>query len=240
MAIFFISDAHLGSSDPGQEKIKVEKLFAFIEMVKAEGEKLFILGDLFDFWFEYGQAIPKQHLKVVCRLASLVDAGVPIHYITGNHDFWLGNFLSDEIGVFIHRDRYDTEEDGLRLHLTHGDGLAPADWKYRVFIRGPLRNRLAIKLYRLVPPDWGIPLARAVSSRSRKYTAEREPKFLEDYDDYARKKLGEGYDGVIIGHVHLPAIKKFDEGVYLNTGDFFNHFSFGKLAHGAITLEFFK
>jgi UDP-2,3-diacylglucosamine hydrolase len=237
MAIFFISDAHLGSETPEFEKQKVEKLFAFLEMVKKEGERLYILGDLFDFWFEYKHAIPKQHLKAVFKLASLIEAGVTIHYITGNHDFWLGNFLADEVGIVIHRDDFEITEQGLRLFLIHGDGLARADWKYRLFVRFPLRNRLAIRLYRLIPPDWGIPLAKAVSSRSRQHTADREPRFLKDYESFAEGKLKEGYDAVLIGHIHYPIIKQLNAGIYLNTGDFYNHFSYGKLENGRITLE---
>jgi UDP-2,3-diacylglucosamine hydrolase len=238
MAIYFLSDAHLGSDDPVSEQVKLDKLFAFLDMIKQSGTKLYILGDLFDFWFEYKHAIPKQHLKVVFRLASLVESGIPIHYITGNHDFWLGDFLTTEAGIAVHRDSMEATEESLRLFLIHGDGLSPSDWKYRVFVRFPLRNRLAIWLYRLIPPDIGIPLAKAVSSSSRNHTAGREHEFLRDYDDYAQAKLSEGYDAVIIGHVHHPAIRQFDNGIYLNTGDFYHHFSYGKLANGKLTLEY--
>ena len=240
MAVFFFSDAHLGSDDPAGEKIKLEKLFAFLEMVEKTGQKLYILGDLFDFWFEYKTAIPKQHLSVVCKLATLTEKGIPIHYITGNHDFWLGDFLSREVGITIHRDKVETTEDGQRLFLIHGDGLSPADWKYRVFVRAPLRNRLAIRLYRLIPPDWGIPLARTVSSHSRSLTSGREAGFLKDYEVYAAEKLSEGYDAVIIGHVHQPAFMPFANGIYLNTGDFYRHFTYGKLSDGKLSLEYFK
>lgn len=239
MAVYFFSDAHLGSENQRGEQTKLDKLFALLDMVKRDGTRLFILGDLFDFWFEYKHAVPKQHLKVIFRLAALVEHGVTIHYISGNHDFWLGDFLTREAGIAIHRDSMEAREDGLKLFLIHGDGLSPADWKYRLFVRFPLRNRLAIRLYRLIPPDWGIPLARAVSSRSRDHTSDREPRFLADYEEYARKKLDAGYDAVLIGHVHYPIFKQFDNGVYLNTGDFFRHFSYGRLANGRLMLKYF-
>lgn len=238
MAVYFLSDAHLGSDDDATEKIKLRKLFEFLDIVKGNGEKLYILGDLFDFWFEYKQAIPKQHLKVVFKLAALVENGIPIHYITGNHDFWLGDFLSNEVGISIHRDFLDTIEDGKKLFLIHGDGLSPADWKYRLFVRAPLRNRLAIALYRLIPTDWGIPLARAVSSSSRNYTSGREKGFIADYEKYAADKLAEGYDAVLIGHTHHPVISESDKGIYLNTGDFIHHFSYAKLENGKLSLEY--
>jgi len=235
-----MSDAHLGSDDPEREKVKLDKLFSFFKRVKDDGSALYILGDLFDFWFEYRHAIPKQHLKVVFRLAALVEQGIPVHYITGNHDFWLGNFLADEVGVAIHRDHYEANIDGLRLFMIHGDGLSPSDWKYRAFVRAPLRNPLAIWLYRLIPPDWGIPLAKAVSSHSRQMTADREPAFLKDYEDYAEKKLSEGFDAVLIGHVHYPVFRKFDNGIYVNTGDFYHHFSYARLDRGRFSLEYLQ
>jgi UDP-2,3-diacylglucosamine hydrolase len=238
MAVYFLSDAHLGSDDPAREGVKREKLFQLFDMVGSDGEKLYIMGDLFDFWFEYKHAIPKQHLRVVFRLAALRDQGVLIHYITGNHDFWLGDFLTRETGVIMHRDFFETTEQGLRIFLIHGDGLSPSDWKYRTFVRFPLRNRLAIALYRLLPVDWGIPLAKKVSSHSRSYTAGRDPKFLADYEAYARRKLTDGYDAVIIGHTHQPQLERYDKGIYLNTGDFIDHFSYGRLAEGNLTLEY--
>ncbi|MCP4567281.1 MAG: UDP-2,3-diacylglucosamine diphosphatase [FCB group bacterium] len=237
MAVFFLSDAHLGAEDKKHEKIKLDRLIAFLEMVRSEGEKLYILGDLFDFWFEYKMAIPKQHLRIVFKLAGLVEDGIPIHYITGNHDFWLGDYLAEEVGLIIHRDSLETIEDNQKLFLIHGDGLSPSDWKYRVFVRATLRNRLAIWLYRLIPPDWGLSLAKAVSSSSRNHTSGRENEFIKDYEIYAEKKLAEGYDAVIIGHTHVPVFKQFDRGVYLNTGDFYHNFSYGKLDGGKLTLE---
>jgi UDP-2,3-diacylglucosamine hydrolase len=240
MAIYFISDAHLGSDDRAVEEIKLDKLFRFLEMVKSDGRKLYILGDLFDFWFEYKNAIPKQHLQVVFKLAGLIEQGIPIHYITGNHDFWLGNFLSREVGITVHRDSLTVTEGGMRIFLTHGDGLSPGVWKYRAFVRFPLRNKLAIFLYRLLPVDWGIPLAKAVSSRSRSHTAGRETKFLQDYEDYARRKLDEGYNAVMIGHTHEPVFRDFGNGIYVNTGDFIDHFSYGKLSEGQLSLEYMK
>ncbi|MFH1698950.1 MAG: UDP-2,3-diacylglucosamine diphosphatase [Candidatus Zixiibacteriota bacterium] len=239
MAIYFLSDAHLGSDDAQSEKIKIEKLFAFLDMVKDTGEKLYILGDLFDFWFEYKHAIPKQHLKAVLKLASLVESGIPIHYITGNHDFWLGGFLENEVGIKIHRDSYEATEQGLKILMIHGDGLSPADWKYRIFVRAILRNRLAVAFYRLVPSDWGIPIAKAMSSSSRNHTAGRENKFLKDYENYAREKLSEGYDAIIIGHTHQPEFINYENGTYMNTGDFYKNFSYGKLHDGQVSLEIF-
>ena len=123
MAIYFCSDAHLGEADQAKEKLKLEKLYAFLELVKNDGEKLFILGDLFDFWFEYKHAIPKTHLRVIFNLASLVDKGIAVHYISGNHDFWLGEFLSREAGIKIHRDFSETVEQDKRIFVPGKEDL---------------------------------------------------------------------------------------------------------------------
>jgi UDP-2,3-diacylglucosamine hydrolase len=121
--------------------------------------------------------------------------------------------------------------------MIHGDGLSPSDRGYRI-LKKILRNRFNIWLYRKIPPDWGIPLAKYVSSSSRGYTAGREPKFIKDYEMYAEKKIAEGNDIVVIGHLHLPILKEMKGGVYLNTGDFIDHFSYGRLENGNLTLEY--
>jgi UDP-2,3-diacylglucosamine hydrolase len=237
MAVYFFSDVHLGSSDKEREKLKLDKLYSLLDIIKVDGSKAFILGDLFDFWFEYRHAIPKEHLQVVFRLASMVEDGIEIHYISGNHDFWLGEFLSREVGIVIHRDYYEITEEGKKIFMIHGDGLSPSDWKYRI-LKKILRNKFNIWLYRKIPPDWGIPLARYVSSSSRSHTSAREIEFIKDYEKYAAGKIAEGYDAVLIGHTHRPDRIEIDTGVYLNTGDFINHFSYARFENGQLTLEY--
>jgi UDP-2,3-diacylglucosamine hydrolase len=237
MAIYIFSDAHLGETDKEKEQLKRKKLNALLDLVDEEGEKLYILGDLFDFWFEYKYAIPKEHLRVVFRLASLVESGKEVHYITGNHDFWLGNFLNREAGIIIHRDFLTTVEQGKRIYMIHGDGISPSDRAYRL-LKKILRNKASIWLYRKIPADWGIPLARRVAGISRAHTSRRTKMFLDDYEKFARGKISEGYDAVIIGHLHQPLIRKIDTSVYLNAGDFIEHFSYIRLDSGMFNLEY--
>lgn len=239
MAVYFFSDAHLGEADQASEKIKLRRLSAFFDLVERDGERLYILGDLFDFWFEYKYAIPKDNLRVVFRLAAMVESGIAVHYIAGNHDFWLGDFLSREAGLEIHRDRVEVTEQGKRLFLIHGDGLAPGDRGYRILKR-ILRHPLNIWLYRKLPVDWGIPLARRVARKSRNYTSGRPGDFAPDYENYAAGRIAAGFDGVIIGHLHVPVLKELGGGVYLNTGDFIEHFSYGKLEQGRLTLAYIE
>jgi len=237
MAVYFFSDVHLGAANKEKEAIKLSKLFSLFELIQADARKVYILGDLFDFWFEYKHAIPKEHLKVVFRLAALIERGIEIHYISGNHDFWLGGFLTKEVGIQIHRDFYETVEDGKRLFLIHGDGLSPADWKYRV-LRRVLRNKVNIWLYQKIPCDIGIPFAKFVSRGSALHSDGSICRFVKDYEAYAEKKLKENFDAVLIGHTHYPQRIEFDGGIYLNTGDLITNFSYGRLDNSNLTLEY--
>lgn len=239
MALYIFSDAHLGANDPDREQIKHDKIETLFERVREDGDRLVILGDLFDFWFEYKHAIPKDHHRVICLLGDLVNRGIAVDYVSGNHDFWMDDFFPSQIGVSLHRDSLDMQYEGKRLHLVHGDGLAAADGGYR-FLKRILRNRLNIWLYRKLPPDWAIPLAKWVSGSSRDYTSGRDQSFVPDYERYAESKLTGGYDIVAIAHLHIPSLQGFGQGLYVNTGDFINHFSYAKLSDGELTLEYLR
>jgi UDP-2,3-diacylglucosamine hydrolase len=239
MALYIFSDAHLGAGPEEKEKVKNDRIVRLLEMVKTDGDRLVILGDLFDFWFEYGCAIPKDNHDILVHLRLLTMNGMPIDYISGNHDFWMGDFFESQMKITVYRDSYDLTYQGMKLHLIHGDGLAPADRGYRL-LKKVLRNRLCIWLYKLLPPDWAIGLAKSVSGSSREYTARRDHDFAVDYERYAHKKLTEGYDLVAIGHLHLPVYREFSEGTYVNTGDFINHFSYLRIANGKAELRYLK
>jgi len=239
MALYLFSDAHLGCGSEDQETEKVSKIAELFELVKQDGDRLVILGDLFDFWFEYKHAIPKEHTDVLLMLRDLVRRGVTVDYVSGNHDFWMDDYFEKQLGVTLYQDCLDLEYAGKRLHLTHGDGLAKADRGYR-FLKKILRNRFNIRLYRKLPPDWAIPLAKYVSSSSRDYTSRRDHTFAPDYEQYAAQKLSDVFDVVIIGHLHIPVLTELDGGTYVNSGDFINHFSYVKLDETGVRMEFLK
>lgn len=228
MALYVFSDAHLGSGSADTEATKLARMGDLFALVKEDGERLIILGDLFDFWFEYKHAIPKDAHRALMLLADLQKSGVTIEYVAGNHDFWMDDFFSNHMGIAVHRDHMEMDYRGRRLYLCHGDGLSPSDKGYRV-LKKVLRNRLNIWLYRKLPPDWAIPLAKKVSGSSREYTARRDHSFQADYEHFAREKLGEGYDIVLIGHLHIPQHEEYENGLYINTGDFIHHFSYVRI-----------
>ncbi|HEX9912375.1 MAG TPA: UDP-2,3-diacylglucosamine diphosphatase, partial [candidate division Zixibacteria bacterium] len=189
--VYFISDAHLGSNSPAKEKLKEERLLLFLEQIKKDSQALYILGDLFEFWFEYKNVIPKNHFPVLMKLKELIDLGIPITYLVGNHDFWLGDSLTEQVGMKIVKHPLSVEHQGKIIYLIHGDGLAKKDIGYRI-LKKILRNRINIFLYKLIPPDIGIPFAKIIASYSRNKTQSRDKEFLEDYREFAKEKIVEG------------------------------------------------
>ncbi len=244
--IYFISDAHLGAEEKEKEKIKEGRLLAFLDKVKEDGESLYILGDMFEFWFEYKDLIPKDHFKVLSQLRDVVDSGIKVSYVVGNHDFWLGDFLTGQMGIKIFKEEVEVNHQDKKIFMAHGDGLAKKDWGYRI-LKKILRSRVNIFLYKQLPPDLSYPLAKLVAGKSRAQADKREASYLEDYKNFAYEKIKQGFDAVILAHTHIPTLENFGHdlvsspqgGIYLNIGDWFKHFTYGKLLEGKFYLEKF-
>jgi len=229
--VFFISDAHLGD---GQDNRRREnRLLAFLESIE-KGSELFLLGDLFDVWFEYNTVIPKNYFNTLYALKKLALKGVRISFITGNHDFWVQDFFTSTLNITLYTGWADVKLRDFRCFIAHGDGLTGREATYRL-VKKILRNPLNVGLYRLIHPDIGIPLASWFSRWSRKNPSRRHND--EAYMDFARRKFSDGFDYVILGHTHRP--QEFREGshTYLNIGDWMNTFTYGKLENGRLTLE---
>jgi UDP-2,3-diacylglucosamine hydrolase len=236
MPVFFISDVHLGLGDRQAERQKEDRLLAFLQGILPQTEELCILGDLFDFWFEYDTVIPKGFHRTLTALQAFTDRDIPVHYVAGNHDFWMDDFFQKELGVRLYWDPVELTLGGKRVYLHHGDGLARRDIGYRL-IKPILRNRLAIRLYRLLHPDIGVRLARGSSRTSRAYTANKDYGEEEGLLEFATKKIAEGSDIVIMGHRHQPHIEPIGRGTYVNLGDWITFHTFARLNGGTISLE---
>src|SRR5512135_1217088 len=130
--LYFISDVHLGLGARDQERKKEDRLLSFLKAILPSAEKLFIVGDLFDFWFEYRTVIPKGFHRTLSALQAFTERGIPVHYLAGNHDFWVGDFFASELGMTMHMDPFEVVIDGKRIYLHHGDGLAQKDLGYRL------------------------------------------------------------------------------------------------------------
>lgn len=222
---YFFSDAHLGIGSKEEDRNKERSIVRFLEMVGRDGEELFIVGDLFDFWFEYKSVVPKGYFRLFARLADLTEAGIKISYLAGNHDFWLKTYFRDELGMQIFPDPIERTIHGKRFYIHHGDGLLKKDTGYRVLKR-VLRNKTNIYLFSLLHPDLASRIAHWSSHTSRKHTSNRAFEG-DDMAQFAEQKIKEGFDFVVMGHNHVPQYRNIGTGVYVNLGDWIEAYTYG-------------
>ncbi len=219
----FVSDAHLGIpvGTPGREQ-------DLVSLLREEGRNargVFVLGDLFDFWFEYRHAVPKFAFATLHALASLVHDGVPVFYLGGNHDFWAGSYLEREVGVRAFDRPILARLEGRVVQLAHGDGLGPGDTGYKI-LKKILRHPLSIALYRALHPDLGIPFAQAMSAESRKHSEPRDILLPKVVRDVARPRLGADITAMVMGHVHEPCHYRENKQDFLIIGDWIENRTF--------------
>ena len=228
--VFLVSDVHLGAVPP-----ETEAAFRrWLLYVKESASRLVVNGDLFDFWFEYGSVIPGEHVRVLALLAELVEAGVPVLVMGGNHDWWGGDFLRKRIGVEFRQDPVRLRLAGRSVLLAHGDGLGKGDLGYRA-LRLVLRGRATRRLFRWVHPDVGAWVARIVSGTRDHLDGEVKPspergEFLARW---AASRLAEdpGLEIVALGHSHAPVVEETAPGrYYVNSGDWVVHRSYAVIS----------
>lgn len=215
--IYFFSDVHLGLSSKEEDKRKERQLVHFLEMVERDAQEVFIVGDLFDYWFEYKSVVPKGYFRLFTKLADLTESGIKISYVAGNHDFWLQSYFQDELGIQIFLEPIERTIHGKRFYIHHGDGLLKNDTGYRI-LKKILRSRINIFLFSLLHPDLTGWIARWSSGKSRQHVGKRT---FEEHDmvEFAEKKIQEGFDYVIMGHNHVPLYRNIGRGTYVNLGD---------------------
>lgn len=233
--LYFVSDIHLGGSSPPEEAVKRQRLLALLDRTASEGGSLYILGDLFDFWFEYRTVIPRVGFGILSRLDALARSGVPVHYLGGNHDFWVNDFLSRDTAIQVLEDGTRVTAQGKQAVLYHGDGLGPGDVGYKI-LKQVLRNPFTIQLFRILHPDLGIPFALRTSGVSRHHTGDRKVDVEALYQAAAVPALREGADAVLMGHHHVPVHLRRDEGQFLILGDWFHHYTCARLLNGTFDL----
>ena len=239
--IYFASDFHLGIPNYDESLVREKMTVNWLDMASKDAKEIYLMGDLFDFWFEYKHSIPKGFTRFLGKLAEIIDNGTPVHVFTGNHDMWMFGYLEKEIGVSIIRHPIDIEVNGKLFHLAHGDGLGPGDQGYK-FIKKVFANKICQWLFARIHPNTGIGIANFWSRRSR-MQEKQIPEFLgEDKEwliQYCKQKLAEKkYDYFVFGHRHLPIEHDFNNGSkYINLGDWINHNTYAVFSNDDLELK---
>ncbi|WP_290790570.1 UDP-2,3-diacylglucosamine diphosphatase [Flavihumibacter sp. UBA7668] len=242
--IYFISDFHLGAPDHAQSLKREKKIVQFLERIEPELGQLFIVGDLFDFWYEYKTVVPKGYVRLLGKLASLTDKGIPVHFFVGNHDMWVNGYFEEELNIPVYHEEKRVEFNGKKFLIGHGDGLGPGDHGYK-FIKKVFRNPVCKWFFGVLHPSWGIGIANYMSRKSRAATGQSDEIFLgEDKEwliQYCREVLQkEKFDYFIFGHRHLPIdFKLNEESRYINLGDWLRYDSYAVFDGKEIRLEYY-
>jgi UDP-2,3-diacylglucosamine hydrolase len=218
--VYFFSDAHLGLGPKSEELEKEREIVRFLEKVRTDAKELFIVGDLFDFWFEYRTVVPKGYFRLFAKLAELTESGVRVSYLVGNHDFWLRDYFREDLGIEIFLDPIERTFNGKRFYIHHGDGLLKNDTGYR-FLKKVLRSKTNIFFFSLLHPDLTGRIAEWSSRTSRKHTSKQRYE-ENDMVEYAEQRIHQGFDYVIMGHNHRAMEKQVGHGLYVNLGDWIN------------------
>lgn len=221
--IYFASDFHLGAPDYASSLEREKKIVRWLDFVSKDAEAIYLVGDIFDFWFEYKHAIPKGFIRLQGKLSELTDKGIEIHFFTGNHDMWMFDYFPKELGVIMHRTPIQIALNNKKLYVGHGDGLGPGDYGYK-FIKVVFASKICQWLFARLHPNFGIAVANFWSRRSRKVNGQSDETFLGEENEwlaiFAREILEkEHFDYFIFGHRHLPMeIELNAESRYFNLG----------------------
>ena len=243
--IYFVSDCHLGVPDYDSSLIREKLLVKFLDEIKTDAEEIYLLGDIFDFWFEYKTVVPKGFVRLLGKLAELSDSGIKLNYFTGNHDMWVYDYFSKELNVTMYKEPIVRTYNNFKFYIAHGDGLGPDDKGYK-FLKKVFSNRFNQWLFARMHPNFGIGLALYFSRKSRVANGNTDEIFMGEENErlilYAKELLKkENFDFFIFGHRHLPLdIKITENSRYLNIGDWIKCFSYIVFDGEHLELKYFK
>ena len=243
--IYFASDFHLGMDGRVSSREREMQLIRWLDQIAEDAEELFLVGDLFDFWFEYRSVVPRGYVRFFGKLAALRDRGLPIHVFTGNHDMWMFDYFERELGIPVYHKPVIREFGGKTFFIGHGDGLGPDDYGYKV-LKKVFRNSFCQWAFARLHPNFGVGLANFLSSRSRSANPPA-PAFLGEEREwliaYCQRKLdGVPADYFIFGHRHLPIDFTLKNGKsrYVNLGDWLQYNTYGIFDGSEMQIAFFE
>ncbi len=237
-AIYFISDAHIKPLNAPGEAAKQQHLVSFLRWIKSRARALYVVGDLFDFWFEYRTTVPARGGRVLAAMADLVDAGIPVTVFGGNHDWWMGAALEREYGLIVQRGPLHLRTHGLTIHVEHGDGLSqPSRW-YN-FVRTVIYHPVSIRAFSILHPSLAGLIARGVSdsTRARDRVVSPERQIKPVYRAVCERLFASGVQVAVFGHVHAARIEQFSGGTLVVLGDWTNLGTYGELRDGVFHLR---
>lgn len=243
--IYFLSDFHLGAPNRTDSLIREKKLVRFLDTIKNNAAAIFIVGDIFDFWFEYKKSIPKGFTRLLGKLAEISDAGIPIIVFTGNHDMWMNGYFEEELNITVYHEPQTFIWNNKKVLIGHGDGLGPGDHGYK-FLKKVFTNPICKWLFGMVHPDWGIGLADYFSRKSKEKTGSTDDYFLGEDKEwlivYSKEILQKEYfDYFIFGHRHYPIDFPLSEkSRYINLGDWIKNFTYAEFDGISIQLKKFE
>ena len=240
--IYFASDQHFGAPTVELSKVREMKFVNWLDSIKKDAQILFLLGDLFDFWFEYKRAVPKGFVRVLGKLAEMRDLGIEIHFFVGNHDLWMDDYFEKELNIPVYHKPKEFSFGNKLFLIGHGDGLGPGDIGYKR-MKKLFTHPFSKWLYRWLHPDIGIRLAHYLSVKNKLISGDEDVVYLGDDQEwlvqYCKKKLMEKhYDFFMFGHRHLPLEIQISENAkYINTGDWISHFTYAVFENQELVLK---
>jgi UDP-2,3-diacylglucosamine hydrolase len=243
--IYFASDFHLGVPTHEVSIAREKRIVKWLDEIKNDAEEIYLMGDLFDFWFEYKYTVPKGFVRLLGKIAELSDAGIPITLFTGNHDMWMFDYLPKELGITIYREPITRTYNGMKFYLGHGDGLGPGDHGYK-FIKSVFANPVCQWLFERLHPNFALRIANYWSHKSRISNAPKDEQFKGDDGEwlvaYSKDVLKkEHFDYFIFGHRHLPLdIKLSESSRYVNLGEWVNYESYVVFDGKNLELKYYK
>tara|TARA_B100000927_G_scaffold48306_1_gene35207 strand:- start:938 stop:1684 length:747 start_codon:yes stop_codon:yes gene_type:complete len=243
--IYFASDFHLGSNNSEKSRSREEKIIHWLDTIEKDADEIYIVGDIFDFWFEYKYTIPKGAVRFQAKIASLIENGINIYFFTGNHDMWMFNYFEREIGVKIYRKPIEKEIYGKKFFIGHGDGLGPGDRKYKL-IKRVFSNPFCQWLFERIHPNLGFYIAHSWSNKSRKKDSNRDNYFMGEEKEFLIQFCKEELkkkeiDFFIFGHRHLPIDYSINnQSKYINLGDWIKYNTYAVYDGKEIKLEKFS
>ncbi|NOY46622.1 MAG: UDP-2,3-diacylglucosamine diphosphatase [Chlorobi bacterium] len=243
--IYFASDNHLGAPTKAQSLPREKKFVAWLDSIKHDATAIFLLGDLFDFWFEYKTVVPKGFTRTLGKLAEISDSGIPIYYFVGNHDLWMNGYFEEELNIPVYHKPQEFTFNDKTFFIGHGDGLGPKDKGYKR-MKKVFTNGFAKWLFRWLHPDLGVCLAQYFSVKNKLISGEEDIKFLGEDNEWLvqyckRKEQDKHHDYYIFGHRHLPLeIDLGNNSKYINLGDWISYYTFGEFDGEKFSLESYK